>query len=392
MNMIRATSSVLVEQARALRPIIEAEAAAAESNTTTTARVIEELTKSGLYWIQVPRELGGDECGINEAIDVYAELAYADGSTGWSAMANISTSCLASIYTGDEAAKAMFAPDAMGIHAGMLGPVGKSQADADGYVVSGNYQFGSGCPHATWIGAGTIEQDRDGKPVTDESGIPVMRTLFLPAEQVTVRGNWDVMGLSGTGSYDYQVKEQFVPAGYSFPLLSAEPQRGGPQYNIGLFGIVASGHVGFALGVGRRALDEVLELAVTKQRTGQFSPIVNEQLFQHDYAMQDAAMRAARSYVAEAFGEAEAAAVSGAIPGAVQQQRMRQATTYATRVAADAARFAYLWAGSNGLRNGSVVQRCFRDIHAGTQHIYVDNNTLTAYTTALAAERQTTAA
>ena len=70
----------------------------------------------------------------------------------------------------------------------------------------------------------------------------------------------------------------------------------------------------------------------------------------------------------------------------VQQQRMRQATTYATRVAADAARFAYTWAGTAALRNGGVLQRCFRDIHAGTQHLYVDNNTLTAYTQARLAE------
>ncbi len=70
----------------------------------------------------------------------------------------------------------------------------------------------------------------------------------------------------------------------------------------------------------------------------------------------------------------------------VEQQRMRQATTYATRIAADAARFAYTWAGSSGLRSPSVVQRCFRDIHAGTQHLYVDNNTLTGYTEARLAD------
>ena len=70
-------------------------------------------------------------------------------------------------------------------------------------------------------------------------------------------------------------------------------------------------------------------------------------------------------------------------PTLMQQQRMRQATTYATRIAADAARFAYTWAGTDALRNPSALQRCFRDIHAGTQHIYVDNNTLTGYTQAL---------
>ena len=42
-----------------------------------------------------------------------------------------------------------------------------------------------------------------------------------------------------------------------------------------------------------------------------------------------------------------------------QALRLRQATTYATRVAADATRFAYTWAGSDGLRNPSVMtDRC----------------------------------
>jgi hypothetical protein len=55
---------------------------------------------------------------------------------------------------------------------------------------------------------------------------------------------------------------------------------------------------------------------------------------------------------------------------------MRQATTYATRVAADAARFAYTWAGSSGLRPG-VLQRCFRDIHTGSQHAFIGEKVYT---------------
>jgi alkylation response protein AidB-like acyl-CoA dehydrogenase len=377
----------LVRRAQALRALIEADAAVAESATTTTPRVVRALADAELYWLLVPRELGGAECAITEAITVFEALAYADGSTGWSAMANMTTSCFAAIYTSDDAAKAMFAPGQMGIHAGMLGPVGTARPVEDGYIVAGHYQFGSGCAHSTWIGAGTIEHDRDGAPISDASGIPVMRVVFLRPEQVVLRGNWDVLGLVGTGSYDYTVEDEFVASGFSFPLLSATPERGGPRYGIGLFGLVATGHAGFALGVGRRALDEVLEVAATKLRMGQFAVIASEQLFQHDYAMHDGALRAARAYVLEAFGEAETVAVSGSVPSLVQQQRLRQATTYATRVAADAARFAYLWAGTGALRSGSVVQRCFRDIHAATQHIYVDNNTLSAYTQALAAQR-----
>jgi alkylation response protein AidB-like acyl-CoA dehydrogenase len=379
--------SELVARARKLRPIIEAQALAAESDTTTTRRVVDELANAGLYWILVPRELGGAECAVTEAIAVFEELAYADGSTGWSAMANMSTSCLAAIYTQDDAAKAMFTAEHMGVHAGMLGPVGAAGSTDDGFVVSGNYQFGSGSAHASWIGAGTIEQDADGTPLSDEAGLPAMRVVFLRADQVVMRGNWNVLGLVSTGSYDYTVDGQFVPAAFSFPLLTATPQRGGAHYGIGLFAIVASGHAGFALGVGRRALDEVLEVAATKQRMGQFAPLASDAIFQHDYAMHDAAMCGARAFVLEAFEDAQRTASAGVTPSLVQQQRLRQAATYATRIAADAARFAYTWAGTRALRNGGVIQRCFRDIHAATQHIYVDNATLTAYTQMLATAR-----
>lgn len=372
-------ASSLVERARALRPLIERDAAQAEADTTTTKAVVDALADAELFWILVPRELGGAEASIVDALGVFEELAYADGSTGWSAMANATSSAFAAIYTGDEAAKTMFGPNGRGIHAGMFGPVGIARATDDGFAVTGKYQFGSGCGHATWFAAGTQEVDADGAPLNDDAGLPALRIVFLRPDQVVVRGNWNVLGLAGTGSYDYTVDDEFVEEEFSFPLLTATPRRGGPMYNIGLFGIVASGHAGFALGVGARALDEILAIARTKQRMGQFSPVADEQLFQHDYAMHDAAMRAARAYVVEVFGRAEAEAVGGGVPSFVLQQRMRQATTYATRVAADAARFAYTWAGTGALRGG-VLQRCFRDIHAGTQHIYVDNNTLTAYT------------
>jgi alkylation response protein AidB-like acyl-CoA dehydrogenase len=379
------TTSELVARARALRPLIESEAARAEAETTTTQAVVDAVGAAELFWLLVPKELGGSEAPLAEVLEVFEELAYADGSTGWSVMANITTSCFAAIYTDTEASAAMFPAGAPGIHAGMLGPVGTARAVEGGFVVSGKYQFGSGCAHSSWFGAGVQEVDAHGEAMTDDVGLPAMRVVFLRPDQVDVRGNWDVLGLTGTGSYDYAVDEQFVEAGFTFPLLAAEARRGGAGYGIGLFGLVAAGHAGFALGVGKRALVEILELAPTKARMGG-PPVATEQLFQHDFAMHDAAMRAARAYVFESFADAESTVLGGDTCSQVQQQRLRQATTYATRVAADAARFAYTWAGTSALRNGGVLQRCFRDIHAGTQHLYVDNNTLTAYTQARLAE------
>ena len=368
-----------LERARALRPLIEANAERTELHGTMTAEVVDAIADAGLFWVLVPTEVGGLEADAVTALEVFEELAYADGSTGWSAMANATTSCFAAIYTADEAVEAMFGTE-LGIHAGMLGPMGQATAVDGGYLVSGHYQFGSGSGHANWLGAGVMEMV-DGEPAVSELGLPAMRVVFVPKERTEFRGNWDVMGLAGTGSFDYEVDQVVVPEAFSFLLLEATARRGGPGYGIGLFGLTAIGHAGFALGVGHRALDEVLAIAKAKQRLGA-GPIAEQQLFQHDFAMHDAAMRAARSYTYEAFAQAEAAVLESGMASLVEQQRMRQATTYATRIAADAARFAYTWAGSSGLRSPSVVQRCFRDIHAGTQHLYVDNNTLTGYTEA----------
>ena len=343
-----------VARARALRGLVESEAARSEEQRTMPGNVVDALADAGLFWVMVPHELGGAEADTRTAIEVFEELAYADGSTGWSLMANATSTCFASIYLEDAATRTLFPDDDPGIIAGMFGPIGSGHREGDALVVDGDYRFGSGCHHATWFGAGFMEQ-RDGEPVTLESGMPAMRVAFIPRDHVELRDGWHVLGLQGTGSFDYAVHAQPVDPDFTFALLEAEPKRGGGVYRIGLFGITAAGHAGFALGVGRRALDEVLDLARRKQRLGG-DPIAEQQLFLHDFAMHDAAMRAARSFTYEAFEQAEFTAIAEGAPTPVEAQRMRQATTYATRVAADAARFAYTWSGSDGLREPSVIE------------------------------------
>lgn len=374
-----------VARARAIAPVIEAEADRAESETTTTQAVVDALIESELFWLLVPAEFGGLETDVCTALAVFETLAYADGSTGWSVMANATSSCFAAIYTGESAVHAMFHNGVRGIHAGMLGPVGSAKRVDGGYRVSGRYQFGSGCAHASFIGAGTIETDGDGTQLTTESGLPAMRVVLIPRGEIQFRGNWDVIGLTATGSYDYVVDDVFVPEDFTFSLLEHTQRRGGPAFGVGLFAITAAGHAGFALGVGRRALDAITTLANTRIRMAGFATIGTEQMFQYELGLHDCAVRAARALVFETFAEADTQARANGAVDPIVNARLRATATYATRVATDAARFAFSWAGSAGLRPG-VIQRCLRDLLAGSQHIYVDNNTLTGYAAALLAD------
>jgi len=358
--------------ARSLFDVIDREAATGDDGRTMPAPVVSALVDSGLFELMVPSSMGGLEADAVTTLEVFEELSRADGSTGWSFLANATTTAFAAAYTGDAAVKEMFGGARPVMHAGMLGPRGVATPADGGYVVRGRYSFGSGCAHAQWIGAGTVVP---GDP-------PELRVAFLPRDRVTFLDNWDVLGLSGTGSFDYEVPEQFVDAAFTFPIVTAVAQRGGPVYRLGVLGLTSIGHCGFALGVGRRALEEVARLAGTKVRMGATTPIGEQQMFQYDFAYQDAALRSARAYSLEVFGAAQATVDGGDPPTMEQLLRIRQATTYATRIAAEATRVAYTWAATDAIRP-TPLQRCFRDIHTATQHIFVDNSTFTNATPVL---------
>jgi alkylation response protein AidB-like acyl-CoA dehydrogenase len=370
----------LLARAQGLTELIEREAERSESDATLSPLVVDALHESGLFGLMVPKELGGEEADLPTVIEVYEEVCRADGSTGWTLLANATTSAFAGAYTGSAAIDAMFDGTRVPVAAGQFSPRGTAVRDGDDYVVSGRYSFGSGSAHAPWIGGGAFEL-RDGEFVPSASGMPVIRAYFVPRERVEFLGNWDVMGLAGTGSYDYEVPEQRVDEAFTFDLVNAEARRGGPVYRLGVLGLTAAGHAAFALGVGRRGIEELTRIVQTKHRLGA-DPLRDQQLFRHDYAMHDAALQAARAFVFESFAVVQDTLEAGDDPSPVQRQRLRQATTYATRVATDAVRFAYTAAGTDALRP-SVLQRCFRDLHAATQHLVVDNNTLTETTRVL---------
>jgi indole-3-acetate monooxygenase len=360
--------------AHSLSPLVEGEAAAAEHAGTLPQSLIDAFRESGLFALQIPRSLGGFEADAETSLAVYEEVCRADGSAGWTLLANASTSAFATTYTSDDAVRTMFAAG-IPTHAGQFSPRGRAVAEGDGYSVSGRYSFGSGSGHADWIGGGALEFV-DGEPRLLAPGRPAIRVFFVPRERVEFVGNWDVIGLVGTGSYDYVVPEQHVESGFTFDLIGGRPQRGGPIYHLGVLGLALIGHAGFALGVGRRALAEVTVIARSKQRMGAASRIGDRERFQFELGRNDAALRSARAFVYDCFGAAQAELDRGNDLAPAEFLRLRQATTYATHVAVDVTRFAYTFAGTDPIRTPSALGRCFRDIHAASQHLVVDDVTL----------------
>src|SRR4051794_37520793 len=101
-------TSSLLDTARALAPVFEREAAAAEATGELTPATVSALQDAGLFSLMVPASLGGAEADAVTALEVLAEICRADGSTGWALLANVTSTAFAAAYCGDAVVKEMF--------------------------------------------------------------------------------------------------------------------------------------------------------------------------------------------------------------------------------------------------------------------------------------------
>jgi indole-3-acetate monooxygenase len=362
----------VVDRARGMCELVRAEAAESERLRTLSPRIVEEMWASGLMSALNPVAAGGIEPSFAEMIDTWIEMAWQDGSFGWIGIANLPSTFAAATYLPDDGFAEMFTKNDNHITiGGQYFPNGQGAAVDGGYRLSGAWNFGSGTGHSAYIGAGFFPMD-NGEMRWVSEGIPDMRVAFLPREEVAFTDGWHVQGLKGTGSYDYNVADVFVPEYRTIPLFIREPVRGSsPASRMGLMPVTAAGHASFALGVAKSMLDDVEELAATKVRMSDMATLASRQTFQKGLAHHVAAWRAARLLVLDAFTAAEDAVEAGDDLTPRLRADMRLAAVYATDTSRAAAEWAHLSAGTTAIREGSRLERAFRDIYTGTQHAFI---------------------
>lgn len=345
---------------------------AASAGPTTEAQgrleadLVAELAATGIFKLWVPERYGGAEASLQTCLDAIAAAGRADGATGWAVMIANTTALLAAKLPAEPAGQFFGAPDA--ICGGFAPPVGVATVQADSVSVTGRWPWGSGSSHATTMGGGVRFVDRHGEPTTLPDGAASGFAFF--ADGVELLDTWDVAGLAGTHSTDYRVEGAEVPFSHIVPVQGRTLVVDAPLYRFSVFGALALGVSMVMVGLGQRAIDELVDLAA-KVPQGSTRGLGQRATTQVTIARADAGLRAAKAFVADEVGKAWASVNETGRVDDASRTGLRLAANYAAESAVRTVDACYTSAGGTAVYKTSALQRVFRDVHVASQHAMV---------------------
>lgn len=345
-----------------VRPIAEAHADASNEAATLHPAVVDVMKQEGLFALAAPREVGGQGADGRTQLVVYEAMAHADPSAGWALMIGAIMNGMMGAYLPEAGTRVIFA-EGMPTSAGLQVPTGKARRVPGGFEVTGRWAFGSGIRHASWVyTAATIEGPAEGGP-------PAFLQFAAPVKRVTIEDTWNTAFLRGSGSNHYRMEAVFVEEAFTCPYPAAPRRRGGAYFELPFIAMVTPGHIGFALGVARRALEEITAIAPRRIKAWNGEALSAQSSFRVELGRRRAALDAACALAREVVEMSMQRAEAGAPLSPEDWAAVRAATTYTTEVAAEVTSFAFRAGGSSAIYAGTVLERCFRDIHAAAQHI-----------------------
>ena len=365
--MSAATAADAIERARALAPLLTAEGEAIERKRRLTPQAVAALVEGGFYKLLLPKSLGGAEVPPPVFLGVLEEIAKADASTAW-CLGQCGVCAMVAAYLDPAAAREIFG-SAPGILA-WGATAGEARAVPDGYRATWRWGFASGVRQASWIGAHVQIIEPDGKKRLKSDGKVAVRTLLFPAPSATLHDVWDVVGLKGTGTDDYEVKDLFVAERFSaLRDHDSERRETGPLYKITTSMMFGIGFAAIALGVARATLDAAIAAARGKVSRDLKTGMRHNNVTQATIGRAEAKLRGARAYLYDAVGQVWRDLEAGGAITLEHRLALRLAATSTIHQSAEVVDAVYHMMGATAIFHAQSFERRFRDIHAIAQQI-----------------------
>lgn len=358
-----------VERARAAAAVIVGEGEEIHRAGRLTTAAHRAMVDADLFRACGPRGIGGAACDLRDGAAIAGIIGGADTSAGWLfVQANASAFNMGPRLHPDTAAEIFAAPDSV-VAAGF--PAGATRADKvdGGYVVSGRWNFASGCLHSSWFDARCVVYD-GGERVTLRSGLFAMMSCLVPRDEVTLDDTWDVNGMRGTGSQSYTITEAFVPERRTLNMWEGAPPEAGPSFRVPALTYAHVQFASLALGSARHAMEAFMALAGEKRAAQSGAPMREMATTHRVLGEAHAALRAADAYQQWTIDLLLRAAASEAGVTLTERAEARLAVTANMDTALRVVESLYRVAGTTGIFQSSPIHRCFQDLHVMSQQLF----------------------
>jgi alkylation response protein AidB-like acyl-CoA dehydrogenase len=190
----------------------------------------------------------------------------------------------------------------------------------------------------------------------------------MPRDAVEFLDTWQVVGLVGTGSVDYQVRQLYVPAEHTVELAAIAPWPAGAMWRIPLRSLLYPVLAAVPVGIARRAVDELTELAGERTRFGSSRRLADRDVLQATVARAQALTESGAAYLATSLQRLRQVADAGRVPEPAERAAARLAAVHATEQAVRAVQLCFQASGTAAIYQSSVLQRALRDVHTAGQH------------------------
>jgi alkylation response protein AidB-like acyl-CoA dehydrogenase len=348
-----------LERAREIAQLIGDDALEGERLGRLTDRVAGAMLDAGLFAMLLPKDAGGAECGRAAFFETVEAVSEADGASGWCLSVCTSMNDFLHKALPAEGRAEVFGAGPAACWASLL-PRASSTAAPGGFHLSGSFSMGSGSSLAQWV---TVSE-----PLSDRGGGQWFRAhVARKADVVIDPASWNAMGLRGTASISYVIKDAFIPERrtFEYPFLPGEGAPVSTQYGAQLNQI---GLTAFASGLARRAMAELVAGAAQTRR------LLGDGLQAEDGALQfglgelDGRLRAARSHFLSLQAAQDRHIAERGAPGAALSAETAQAAQTLSRAAREMVIFAFDYSGTSVVMASHPLQRCLRDIFTGLKH------------------------
>ena len=361
----------LLEHVRKIGPVLEANAAENDQLGRLNEATFEALKPLRMSHIFAGEDIGGAQLSPTQGLELIEAITYHSGAAGWISMVHACIGAMSAAFLPDTAISRLFAPGTDNRFSGQGTPTGMLKKVDGGYLLNGKWSYASGIYHATYTHTAALLDDGSGHPAKDANGDVIVLCAHAPVGDHDLLGNWDVLGLHATGSIDYGAKDVFIPDDMVFPILTAEPQRMQEFFSLGVVGLAAIGHSGWAIGASRRILDEMAAFA--RQKTGRAGLLGESDKFWYDYGRAEARVRSARAFLFEVWRDVEASIEAGNRVSTRLVSLVHLAKSEVHEAGVDACQFVYRAAGGASLRKG-VMQRVYREMLTAANHFTINPN------------------